>query len=43
MLLAELAVFLNLQTIRIILLVLVGLVISLLAFGAGQSNQSTHL
>ena len=43
MLLAELAVFLNLQTIRIILLVLVGLVVSLLAFGAGQSNQSTHL
>ena len=42
-LLAESAVLVHLKSVGIILLVLVGLVISLLAFGAGQSNQSTHL
>ena len=39
---AELAVFIELDTIRIVLFVLVGLVVSLFAFSASQSNQVTH-
>ena len=39
---APLAVLLELDTIRITLLVLFGRVIAALAFGARQSDQSTH-
>ena len=39
---APLAVFLHLDTIRIILLVLFGRVIAALALGAGQGDQRTH-
>ena len=37
-----LAVLLELNTIGIILLVLLGRVVAALALGAGQSDQSTH-
>ena len=40
---AELAVFVQFDAIRIVLLVLVGLVVSLFAFSASQSNQITHV
>lgn len=40
---AEFAVFIDFDTIGIVLFVFVGLVISLFAFSACQSNQSTHL
>ena len=40
---AELAIFIELDTIRIVLFVFVGLVISLFALSASQSNQVTHL
>ena len=39
---APLAVLLKLHTIRMGLLVLFGRVVAALAFGAGQSDQSTH-
>jgi len=38
MLFAELAILFNLDTVGIILFVFVGLIISLFAFRAGQSN-----
>ena len=41
-LLAPLAILLQLDTIRVVLLVLLGRVITPLALGAGQSDQSTH-
>jgi hypothetical protein len=37
-----LAIFLELDTIGVILLVLLGRVITALALGAGQSDQRTH-
>lgn len=40
---AEFAVFIDFDTIGIVLFVFVGLVVSLFAFSACQSNQSTHL
>ena len=40
-LLAEAAILAHLKTIRIVLLVLHGIVVTLLAFGAGQSNLNT--
>jgi hypothetical protein len=40
---AEAAVLVELKTIGIVLLVLEGIVISLLAFGAGQSDLNAHL
>ena len=39
---AELAIFIEFDTIRIVLFVFVGLVVSLFAFSASQSNQVTH-
>lgn len=39
---APLAVLLQLDAIRIVLLVLLGRVVAALALGAGQSDQSTH-
>lgn len=39
---APLAVLLELKTIGVILLVFLGRVITALALGAGQSDQSTH-
>ena len=39
---APLAIFLELDTIRIVLLVLLGRVVAALALSAGQSDQSTH-
>ena len=42
-LLAELAVFLHLNTIRIVFLVLHRIVVSLLAFRAGQGNLYSHV
>ena len=42
MLFAEFAILFNLNTVRIVLFVFVGLIISLLAFCAGQSNQHAH-
>ena len=42
MLLAEFAILFNLDTVGIVFLVFVGLIISLFAFCAGQSNQHTH-
>ena len=39
---APLAVLLELEALRIILLVLLGRVVAALALGAGQSDQSTH-
>ena len=39
---APLAIFLHLESIRIILLVLFGRVVAALALSAGQSDQSTH-
>jgi hypothetical protein len=39
---AETAVLVELQTIGIVLLVLEGIVISLLAFGAGQGDFHAH-
>ena len=41
--LAPLAVLLELKTVRIILLILLGRVIATLALGACESDQSTHL
>ena len=41
-LLAPLAIFLHLESIRIILLVLFGRVIAALALSAGQGDQRTH-
>jgi hypothetical protein len=40
---AEAAVLVELKTIGIVLFVLEGIVISLLAFGAGQSDLNAHL
>ncbi len=37
-----LAILLELDTVRIVLLVLLGRVIAALALGAGQSDQRTH-
>ena len=37
-----LAVLLELDAVRIVLLVLLGRVVAALALGAGQSDQSTH-
>lgn len=42
MLLAEFAVLIEFQPIRIVLLVLVGLIITALAFRAGQRNRIAH-
>jgi len=42
MLLAETAVLAELKTIGIVLFVLHGVVISLLAFGAGKNNLDAH-
>jgi hypothetical protein len=39
---AETAVLVELETIGIVLLVLEGIVISLLAFGAGQGDFNAH-
>ena len=39
---APLAVLLELDAVRIVLLVLLGRVVAALALGAGQSDQSTH-
>ena len=39
---APLAIFLHLESIRIILLVLFGRVVAALALGAGQGDQRTH-
>jgi hypothetical protein len=43
MLSAELAVLLHLDPVRIILLVLLGNVVTLLAFGASQSHLNSHI
>lgn len=43
MLLAKLAVLIELQTIWIIFLILVGLIVTALAFRACQRNRVTHL
>ena len=43
MLLAELAVFVHLNTFRIVLLVLLGNVVALLALGASQSHLNSHI
>ena len=43
MLFAELAVFVEFQSVRIVLFVLIGLVIAALALGAGQRNRIAHL
>ena len=40
---AEFAIFIELDTIRIVLFVFVGLIISLFAFSASQSNKITHV
>ena len=42
MLFAELAILVELQTVRIILLVLIGLIITLLALGASQRYRVAH-
>ena len=42
MLLAELAVFIEFQPIRMVLLVLVGLIVPILANRTGQRNGVTH-
>ena len=42
MLLAELAVLVEFQTIRIVLLVLIGLIVTAFAFRAGQCNRIAH-
>ena len=42
MLLAEFAVFIKLYPIRIILFVLIGLIVAILAFCAGQRNRIAH-
>ena len=42
-LLAPLAVLLQLNTIRVVLLVFLGRVIAALALGAGQSDQRAHV
>jgi hypothetical protein len=42
-LLAEAAILLHLKTIRVVLLVLRGVVIALLAFGASESDFHGHL
>ena len=42
MLFAEAAVLIELETIGIVLLVLEGVVVSLLAFGAGQGDLNVH-
>ena len=39
---APLAIFLHLESIRIILLVLFGRVVAALAFGASEANHGTH-
>ena len=39
---APLAIFLHLESIRIILLVLFGRIVAALALGAGQGDQRTH-
>ena len=36
------AIFLHLDTIRIVLLVLLGRIVTALALGAGKGDQSTH-
>ena len=41
-LLAPLAVLLQLNTIRVVLLVFLGRVVTALALGAGQGDQRTH-
>jgi hypothetical protein len=41
-LVAPLAVLLELDAVRIVLLVLLGRVVTALALGAGQGDQSTH-
>ena len=41
-LLAPLAILLQLDTIRVVLLVLLGRIVAALALGACQSDQSTH-
>ena len=41
-LVAPLAVLLELDAVRIVLLVLLGRVVAALALGAGQGDQSTH-
>ena len=41
-LVAPLAVLLELDTVRVILLVLLGRVVAALALGAGQGDQRTH-
>ena len=41
-LLAPLAILLQLDTVRVVLLVLLGRVVAALALSAGQSDQSTH-
>ena len=43
MLLAETAILLHLKTIGVVLLVLRGVVVALLALGAGQSDFNGHL
>ena len=43
MLLAETAILLHLETIGVVLLVLRGVVVALLALGAGQSDFNGHL
>ena len=43
MLLAEFAVFIKLYPIRIVLFVLIGLIVAILAFCAGQRNRIAHL
>ena len=41
-LVAPLAILLELDAVRIVLLVLLGRVVTALALGAGQGDQSTH-
>ena len=42
MFLAKLAVFAELQSVRIIFLVLIGLIVALFAFSTGQCNSVAH-
>ena len=42
MLLAELAVFIEFQSIRVIFFVLVGLIVAVLTFRTGQRNSIAH-
>ena len=41
-LVAPLAILLELDAVRVVLLVLLGRIVTALALGAGQSDQSTH-